>query len=89
MVSSEGLAREVHRADQETMDCLIERRDGQNTNVSGGVSRWPDDERLGGEILQERREDEDGDRWGASLGPVLMCGVDWRAVVFVGSENTR
>lgn len=29
------------------------------------------------------------DRMGAPFGPVLMCGVDWRAVVCIGSENTR
>jgi len=35
-------------------------------------------------IPQEQSEDEGG-RWDGA--PALMCGADWRAFVFVGSET--
>ena len=57
----------------------------------GGSSKTRIDGRLDRKVPQGQSEDEnDGDRWdGTPLGPVLMCGANWRTVVFAGSENTR
>lgn len=66
--------------------------DGQNTTDPGDYSCWA--ERVGRsdrKVLQEQSEDGMNggptDGLGASLGPVLMCGVDWRAAAHGPKER--